>query len=57
MGFAMESQELKELPICIVFRKIKYHFQKTYKIPYFGALFAKIRAKTIFPKRLDPITL
>ena len=57
MGLAMESQELKELPICIVFRKIKYHFQKTYKIPYFGAPFAKIRAKTIFPKKLDPITL
>ena len=29
MGFAMESQELKELSFCIVYRKIKcQHFQK-----------------------------
>ena len=51
MGFAMESQESKELLSDIVFRKRKWqNFQKQCKISYFGGLLAQIWAKINFPK-------
>ena len=51
MRFAMESQELKELSFCIVFRKNKrLNFQKNAKYPIFGAFLHKFGQKWIFHK-------
>ena len=46
MGFAIKSQELKELSFCINFRKNKRQkFSKKCKIPHFWAIFAQIWVK------------
>ena len=46
MGFALESQELKELSFDIVSRKTKSHFQKKYaKQLIFGPFLHKFEQK------------
>ena len=48
MVFVIESQELKELSFCIIFRKIKWqHFQKKYKISLFGLFLSKFGQKLL----------
>ena len=49
MGFAIKSQELKELSFYIVFRKNRRQkFSKKCKIPHFWAIFAQIWVKLNF---------
>ena len=48
MGFATESQKLKELSFCIVLRKNKWqNFQKNAKYPFSEPFFPKFRQKLI----------
>ena len=55
MGFATESQELKEFSFWIVFRKIKWqYFLKNAKYPIFGAFKSIFGQKWIFHKNRAP---
>ena len=56
MGFATESQELKELSFCIILEGNYKIFKKNAKYHIFWALFAQLWAKMNFPQNLGLVT-
>ena len=55
IGFAMESQESKDLSFCIDFRKKRWqHFQKNAKYHISGTFLLKFGENWIFHKNLAP---